>query len=181
MDTKPKRPLTGYFQFQQDHKDEVAALSIPERAKYFSEKWAAVSEADKKQYNETSKKLTDTYKVDLEEFYKKHPEEKLKDEQEAASKKEKKLQGKEPAGLKADEKNIKIFFFVAYIKKYRDQNKPDFLPPTNNAKKMLLQSYKKIEESGDLSSWGSKWTALKIDERQHIKAFYEQWAKLPTK
>lgn len=121
---KPRKPLTGYFQFQQDHKAEIEHLPISERAKVISEKWNALPEDERKEINARQKALLDQYKVDLAAYYERHPDVKAKDEEMAQEKKAKKQQTKEPPGLKADEKNIKIFFYVAYLKKYREQNKP---------------------------------------------------------
>jgi len=49
MSGRPKKPLSGYFQFQQDHKAEVAHLTtLGERSGEISKLWAAVPEEEKK-------------------------------------------------------------------------------------------------------------------------------------
>ena len=107
----------------------------------------------------------DEYKVKLAEYYERHPDVKQKDEEEAAAKKEKKMQAKEPPGLKADEKNIKIFFHVAYLKKYREQNKPQYLPCENAVKRLIQKGYKKRIEDGENKMWAEKWMNLSIEQR----------------
>ena len=152
-----------------------------ERVKTVGDRWNNLPKEDKDVYAARFKKENEQYKIDIEAFYKKHPEEKLKDEQEAAAAREKRAAGKEPAGLKADEKNIKIFYFTAYVKKYRDIHKPDYLPPTPNAKKMIAAAYKKLCDDGEQQVWMQKWSALTTEDKLSIKKFYEQWLKIKAK
>lgn len=162
---KPQKPLTGYFQFQQEHAAEIQHMGISERSKYISEKWNALPEEEKKERNAKQKALTEQYKLDLAAYYERHPDVKKKDEELAQEKKAKKLQAKEPPGLKADEKNIKTFFYVAYLKKYREQNKPDYLPCENAVKRLIQKGYKKLVEDGKNKMWAEKWTNLTVEQR----------------
>ena len=86
-DKKPKAPLTAYFQFQSECKEEFAHIQAAERSKAISDKWKGISEEEKKKYSENYKVAYAQFSKDLKEFYEKFPEEKKKDEAEAEAKK----------------------------------------------------------------------------------------------
>ena len=77
----PKRPMTAYFQFMNEMRQNIKTSNQLEVAKIVSEKWKALAEVDKIKYIELSNKARAEYKVaiqkyrnKMDEFNQKHPE-----------------------------------------------------------------------------------------------------------
>lgn len=170
---RPRKPLTGYFQYMEDIKEETKNMQASERGKYCGNAWNALPEEKKKEYNDNAKALKQKYDEDLKRFYEAHPEEKVKDEELARAKKEKKLQKKEPLGFKPDDKNMKIYYTVAFIKNYMGKHPEVYLPSSASVKKYIGEHFQKVSE--ELPMWRQKWVELSLEEKQHIKDFHQEW------
>eukprot|EP00484_Ammonia_sp_Unknown_P029227 CAMPEP_0197027012 /NCGR_PEP_ID=MMETSP1384-20130603/7011_1 /TAXON_ID=29189 /ORGANISM="Ammonia sp." /LENGTH=339 /DNA_ID=CAMNT_0042455801 /DNA_START=389 /DNA_END=1408 /DNA_ORIENTATION=+ len=68
----PKRPLSSYFLFTKEAraatKQEFPEKSVTEIAKELSRKWKALTEEEKKPYNEGAARLKEQYKKDIETY-----------------------------------------------------------------------------------------------------------------
>lgn len=91
----PKKPTTGYFLFSKEKRASLdQTLKVTEQAKVLADKWKALSEADKKVYNDQAAKLKAQYTKDMAAWRKAHPKEaaaldKATKEKKAASKEKK--------------------------------------------------------------------------------------------
>ncbi len=69
---KPKKGLTAFFCFRQDLIEKVKKdypdKSYIELASVLGEKWGKMSEADKKKYEEKSKKLSESYAKEIKDY-----------------------------------------------------------------------------------------------------------------
>eukprot|EP00487_Bulimina_marginata_P008794 TRINITY_DN3192_c0_g2_i1.p1 TRINITY_DN3192_c0_g2~~TRINITY_DN3192_c0_g2_i1.p1 ORF type:complete len:124 (-),score=18.73 TRINITY_DN3192_c0_g2_i1:456-827(-) len=71
-DKCPKRPLTSYFLYAKEVREQTKAehpdKAITEIAKQISIKWKKLTEEEKKPYNEGAGRLKEQYKKDMEEY-----------------------------------------------------------------------------------------------------------------
>jgi len=71
-DKCPKRPLTSYFLYAKEVREETKAefptKAITEIAKEISKKWKLLTEEEKKPYNDSAASLKEQYKKDIAEY-----------------------------------------------------------------------------------------------------------------
>eukprot|EP00056_Hartaetosiga_gracilis_P012053 m.187705 g.187705 ORF g.187705 m.187705 type:complete len:1009 (+) comp13627_c0_seq6:580-3606(+) len=67
---KPKKPLSGYILFCKTFREEVKKItsSAPEVFKVLSQRWKALSEDERAQYNKSARAAMETYKRDLAKY-----------------------------------------------------------------------------------------------------------------
>eukprot|EP01065_Artemidia_motanka_P042726 TRINITY_DN5777_c0_g1_i1.p1 TRINITY_DN5777_c0_g1~~TRINITY_DN5777_c0_g1_i1.p1 ORF type:complete len:217 (+),score=77.53 TRINITY_DN5777_c0_g1_i1:79-651(+) len=76
----PKRPLTAYFMFLADHREEITKAcgsnNPAQVSKEAGKRWSEISPADKKKYDDQVAKAKTKYEADMEKFKKspKHQE-----------------------------------------------------------------------------------------------------------
>lgn len=87
---KPKKSLTAFFLFSNDHRAEVKKanpdLPVSDIAKEMGKKWKAVKPAQKKKYEELAAKEKQKYEKALEKWKKEHPEEETSPKKKSAKK-----------------------------------------------------------------------------------------------
>ncbi|KAH0573200.1 HMG (High mobility group) box domain-containing protein [Spironucleus salmonicida] len=169
---RPQKPSTSYFLFQAEIRSQYSHLSIGEQAKAMSQRWKDLTEEQRQDYSKKATEQREQYNTDLIKFYEQNPEAKAAEEAEKAEKKQSK---KEPKNLKLDEKNLKLFYFVAFIKRFRRQFAPDYLPASAKVRKILDE---KFEADCDKTSWGDKWNKASVADRQGVLSFYKEWLKI---
>ncbi|KAJ3275298.1 FACT complex subunit [Borealophlyctis nickersoniae] len=68
----PKRPLTSYMLFQKEKRNEVVSgnpsMPVPEVSKRLGEMWKALSNEEKKRYEDMAKEAKEQYKVAIDEY-----------------------------------------------------------------------------------------------------------------
>ena len=69
---KPKRPMTAYFMYLADHREEIKAANpeakVTEITKIASEQWKTLDEETKNFYNAKVEAAKEQYKKDLEDY-----------------------------------------------------------------------------------------------------------------
>lgn len=69
----PKRPISSYFRFTQEHLGELENESLVERVKVLGQKWREMTDEEKEVYKDESRKASVQYKKDVAEWKQKHP------------------------------------------------------------------------------------------------------------
>ena len=72
----PKRPMNPYMLYANEHRENLKAknpnISITELAKLLGENFKAISDKDKKKYQDIFDKNKASYKTEMEAYEKKH-------------------------------------------------------------------------------------------------------------
>ena len=69
----PKKPISSYFRFTQEHLGEQEDGPLVERVKVLGQKWREMTDEEKEVYKEESRKANEKYKKDVAEWKQKHP------------------------------------------------------------------------------------------------------------
>ena len=69
---------------------------------------------------------------------------------------------------------MKIFYYVAFLKRYRQQFQPDFLNAAPRIRREIDAKFAEIDQD----AWTEKWNALDVPTRQRIIEFHSDWVKV---